>query len=75
MSLQEVIAQIPQLSVEERLKLIESLAQSLRESRTSHKHRGVPASQVRGMIKPEGEIPTDEELKEDYINHLTEKYS
>jgi len=31
--------------------------------------------QLRGMLKTEGEPPSDEELKEDYVNYLTEKYS
>jgi hypothetical protein len=30
---------------------------------------------LRGIIKFEGEPPTDEELKEDYVKYLTEKYS
>lgn len=30
---------------------------------------------LRGMLKTEGEPPSDERLKEDYVNHLTEKYS
>jgi hypothetical protein len=75
MSVQEMLAQIPSLSFEERVQLIESLARSLRESRTPLPRRGVPASEVRGMIKPDGPIPTDEEIKEDYVNYLMEKYS
>ncbi|HEY0547448.1 MAG TPA: hypothetical protein VGC91_18855 [Pyrinomonadaceae bacterium] len=30
---------------------------------------------LRGIIKFDGEPPTDEGLKEDYANYLTEKYS
>lgn len=30
---------------------------------------------LRGIIKFEGEPPSDEELKEDYTNYLIEKYS
>ncbi len=32
-------------------------------------------SRVLGIIKPDGETPTDEELKQDYIDYLDEKYS
>jgi hypothetical protein len=30
---------------------------------------------LRGMLKTEGSPPTDEEVKDDYINYLAEKYS
>jgi|GEM_PF-723223 len=30
---------------------------------------------LRGIAKSEGEPPSDEELKEDYVNYLSEKYS
>ena len=30
---------------------------------------------LRGALKPEGEPPSDEELKESYTNYLAEKYS
>ncbi len=32
-------------------------------------------SRVLGIIKPDGETPTDEELKQDYIDYLMNKYS
>jgi len=31
--------------------------------------------QLWGIAKPDGPLPSDEELKEDYIRYLTEKYS
>jgi hypothetical protein len=30
---------------------------------------------LRGIAKPEGVTPSDEELKEDYVNYLAGKYS
>ncbi|HYH84281.1 MAG TPA: hypothetical protein VEX60_02295 [Pyrinomonadaceae bacterium] len=32
-------------------------------------------SRLRGIAKPDGPMPSDEELKEDYIRYLAEKYS
>lgn len=43
--------------------------QSETERRVAAVHR------LRGIIKFEGDPPTDEELKDDYTNYLIEKYS
>lgn len=32
------------------------------------------AEEMTGVIPSDGHVPTDEEVKEDYINHLAEKY-
>ena len=32
-------------------------------------------NRLQGMLKTDAPPPTDEELKEDYINYLAEKYS
>ncbi len=29
---------------------------------------------VRGMLKPDGQMPTDEDLKQDYTDYLIRKY-
>jgi hypothetical protein len=44
-------------------------AHNERESRVAAVHR------LQGIIKFDGEPPSDEELKEDYAKYLTEKYS
>ncbi len=42
----------------------------------SERERKIAAiRQLRGILKPEGPPPSDEEWKEDYVNYLMEKYS
>jgi ribosome recycling factor len=48
MSLQEMEAQIPQLTFEERRKLIRMLESSLREESQANAYRGATAEEVRG---------------------------
>jgi hypothetical protein len=33
-----------------------------------------PFTQLRGALKPEGPLPTDSDVADGYIKHLTEKY-
>jgi hypothetical protein len=47
----------------------EDAVQSETERRLSAVHR------LRGIIKFDGDPPSDEELKDDYTNYLIEKYS
>ena len=47
----------------------ESEEQSEREQKLSAVER------LHGIIKPDGLPPTDEEVKEDYVKYLMEKYS
>jgi archaellum biogenesis ATPase FlaH len=95
MTRQQFIEEIKQLSVAERIALIEAITRSLREdleieqsansiSATSNseiaddseRERKIAAvRRLRGIAKSEGEPPSDEELKEDYVNYLSEKYS
>ncbi len=75
MNIQEVLVQIPKFSFEERLVLLEALTQSLREAKKGRVYTGVSASELRGVLKTDEPPPTDEEIKEDYINYLAEKYS
>ncbi|HLF28572.1 MAG TPA: DUF2281 domain-containing protein [Anaerolineae bacterium] len=76
MSYKEVVTQAVRLPLKERLLLLESLTRSVREElmeRPRTEAHTLPQL-VRGMLKPNGPMPTDDELKEDYIDHLIEKY-
>jgi hypothetical protein len=42
---------------------------------TSREEKLAAFHRLRGLLKTDQHPPTDEELKEDYINHLAEKYS
>ena len=95
MTRQQFIEEIKQLSIAERIALIEAITRSLREdlgarpevasvAPTEHLQTevrdtdqdGLSLSQrLRGVLKFDGEPPTDEELKEMYTGYLTEKYS
>ncbi len=75
MSTQELLAAINLLPTEDRLVLLESLARSLRAELRSRENIGVPVSEIRGIAKPDGEPPSDNEIREGYIQHLMEKYA
>ncbi len=95
MTRQEFLEEIKQLSVAERVALIEAITRSLREDLEAGQGADSPPSKsnsegaddgerarkiaavrrLRGVGKCEGESPSDEELKEDYVNYLAEKYS
>lgn len=95
MTRQQFLEEIKQLSITERIALIEVITRSLREdletgpdaplistsnntgaTGESERERKMSAvRRLRGIAKFDGEPPSDEELKEEYVNYLTEKYS
>ncbi|HEX8636089.1 MAG TPA: hypothetical protein VF703_18220 [Pyrinomonadaceae bacterium] len=95
MTRQQFIEEIKQLSVAERIALIEAITRTLREdlaaredaasaapteSRHTEAQEAKPdefslSQRLRGILKFDGQPPTDEELKVDYTHYLTEKYS
>ena len=86
MTVKEIVAQAEQLPLDERWLVVSELLRSLQnealakeqESADARQRRLAsipPASAMLGILQPEGHIPTDEEIKEDYINYLVRKYS
>lgn len=75
MTYQELVKTIQALPVAERLSLLEVLALSLQADIQGEEASDSSLAQVRGMLKPEGPPPTDEEVEEDYTNYLIEKYA
>ena len=87
MTHEELIQEINQLPRDKRKALGEAIMRGLREEQLTrdggpHKENEVSREEriaafhrLRGMLKTEGPPPTDEELKDDYINYLAEKYS
>ena len=82
MTVKEIVAQAEQLPLVERWFIINELLRLLQRE-TVMKAVPEPASgaddefsaaRLRGVLKPGGPIPTDAEVKEDYINYLIEKY-
>ena len=70
MTYEQVVVEVMRLPVEERLRLLEVIAVSLQAEQTAVLPRGVPASRVEGILKPDGPMPTDDELQDDYTRFL-----
>jgi hypothetical protein len=88
MTREELVNEIRQLPLTEREAVVEEISRSIREeiqengsgkepgdqtSRTEQKLAAV--QRLRGMLKTDGNPPTDEEIKEEYVSYLAEKYS
>ncbi len=78
----EIIKQIIHLPIAERVEIIERISRSVREDlrgenseKPSQDERNTAYLRLRGIASVEGKIPpTDEEVKEDFINYLSEKH-
>ena len=90
MTQEEIISQIKQLPVEQKVEILEAVAQDVRAElrangsstttdvgtdQASREEKLAAFQRLRGLLKTERTPPTDEELKEDYVNYLSEKYS
>lgn len=75
MTHEELIKEIMQLPLEQRMELLETISRSVREEIQPRERRESIGSRLRGIAKFDGPLPTDEEMKEDYTRYLTEKYS
>ncbi|MEG3435736.1 hypothetical protein V0288_01270 [Pannus brasiliensis CCIBt3594] len=74
MTLQEIQERALQLSIEERLQLIDTLTRSLQpESRPTVKPKGLAASLI-GIAKTDAPPPTDEEVEALLKERLESKY-
>jgi hypothetical protein len=70
----ELVETVRKLPYEQRVSLIEVLAHSLKSEGPVERKRPSSLARVRGMLKVDGPIPTDEELEEAYTDYLIEKY-
>jgi len=75
MTYKDLISEIRQLPLHERLRLLEAVTQSVRDELVPPTRRGSSASRVRGMLKPKGPLPVGSELKDAYTRYLIEKYT
>lgn len=75
MTYKDLISEIKQLPLNERLLLLEAITRSVRDEVAPPTRRGSSVNRVRGMIKPTGPLPSDDELKDAYTRHLIEKYT
>jgi hypothetical protein len=77
----ELIEQIIHLPIAERVEIIEKISRSVREDlrgndnkKTSLEERSAAIERLRGIAKTENPPMTKEEVREEYYNHLAEKY-
>lgn len=74
----EIVSEAKRLPLGQQLQLVEELLRTMRQAATlpvrPKRRRVVPFKQLRGALKVEGLLPTDDELKDAYTEHLMEKY-
>ena len=76
MTFQEIAAGFKQLPIDERLLLLEEMMRSLRIELAEARSPGSGDAPKlwRGMLKPTGPMPTDQEVENAYVDYLVEKY-
>lgn len=84
MTKEEIVSEFWRLPPKERAAVVEEISRSGGENGSSEKLRSHPYTieeklaalkRLRGAFKTPGPSPTDEELKEDYVDYLAKKYS
>ena len=80
MTLQEMLAELPQLTTRERLVLLEALSRSLRDDLSEalperQAEREATVDRLFGALQAADPLPTDEALREEYTDYLSKKYS
>ncbi len=91
MTREELVKEIRQLPLAERWAVVEEISRGIQEeveangsvaagdsdakNESSREEKLAAFHRLQGMLKTDAPPPTDEELKEDYINYLAEKYS
>lgn len=73
---EDLISELQHRPLDERLSLLQFLAQSIEEEvKPGRSRHGTPAEKLLGIAKPDGPLPTDEELEDMRFNDLLKKYS
>lgn len=75
MPYQELVEEIKQLSLEDRLSLLELISRLVREELRSDKPQSDSFLHLRGILKPEGPLPSESELADDHTQYLIEKHT
>ena len=89
MTHEELIKEIYQLPLDKRKVVLKAIERSVQDEQQaaektrstdnqdqlSTEERLAAVQRLFGILKRDGEAPTDEELKEEYANYLAEKYS
>ena len=80
MTYQEIAERATKLPLQQRLALLELLTRSLRADLVPTQTASVTEKlaaidRLAGALQTEAPAPTDQELKDDYITYLTQKYA
>ena len=75
MTYQELAAEIVRLPIHKRLALLELVSRSLREDLRSRTPTKPLAARLRGIARPDGPMPGDGEIEDEYTTYLEQKYS
>ena len=74
MTYSEIVNTVKNLPYEQKVSLIEMLAQSLRDEQKQTDSQQSSLSKVRGLLKNDDMPQTKSQLTDDYTNYLIEKY-
>ncbi len=74
MTYREIVAEIERLPEAEQQAILLWLVKRARIETRRGNRPIPPASVMRGIARPTGKMPTDDEIREDYTNYLIEKY-
>ena len=74
MTYREIVAEVERLPQAEQHSLLKWLSQRIPPKPRRVTSEIPPATLVRGIARPTGKMPTDEEIRDDYTNYLIEKY-
>jgi hypothetical protein len=74
MSLQELKDQVRTLPVSERLELVSSIIDSLKEAPNPHLNRTSSIKRMKGLLKTDKPAPTDEEVEAMLEERRVEKF-
>ena len=74
MTYREIVAEIERLPQAEQQAVLFWLVKHARIETRRNQRPAPPATLVRGMLKPDGPLPTDQELHDDYVEYLIRKY-
>lgn len=68
-----VVENIKQLTLEEQLSLLETLSRLIRGTLRQEAKPTNSRANLRGILKPDGALPSEQALKDTYADYLIEK--
>ncbi len=74
MTYREIVAEIERLPEAEQQAILLWLVKRARIETRRGNRPIPPASVMRGIARPAGKMPTNDEIREDYTDYLIEKY-